>query len=58
MLNDLTLEEVSLTFQVLVGLLPKQRLPSHLKQLDPSDWEMLGHLLDNLMCVRDRSTVH
>jgi hypothetical protein len=55
---DLTLEEVSLTFQVLVEQLPLEKLPDHLQMLDESQWEELAFLLGNLCLMKEMSSLH
>jgi hypothetical protein len=58
LLQELTLEEVSLTFQVLMDQLPVESLPEHLQTLDQEQWGLLGHLLGNLKCEQMRSSLH
>jgi hypothetical protein len=58
LLQELTLEEVSLTFQVLMDQLPVENLPEYLQELDPEQWEQLAFLLGNLKCEQMRSSLH
>jgi hypothetical protein len=58
LLKNLTLEEVSLTFQVLTEQLPLQKLPDHLQMLDEDQWEELAFLLDNLWLAKELSSLH
>jgi hypothetical protein len=58
LLQNLTLEEVSLTFQVLASQLPLENLPEHLQTLEEDQWEELAFLLDNLWAAQQRSSLH
>jgi hypothetical protein len=58
LLKNLTLEEVSLTFQVLTDQLPLESLPEHLQELEEDQWEELGYLLDNLWLAKRTSSLH
>ena len=58
LLKNLTLEEVSLAFQVLAEQMPMQNLPDHLQMLEEDQWEELAFLLDNLWLAKELSSLH
>jgi hypothetical protein len=57
-LADLSLEDLSLSFQALSGDLQAESLPDNLQTLQMSDWEVLADLLLALQGEQRLSTVH
>ena len=55
---NLTLDELGLTFRVLVGKLPVQQLPPRLHNLRPEDWSVLRQLLADLQIQKGAETLH
>ena len=58
LIQELTLEDVSLTFQVLMDQLPVEHLPEYLQTLDQEQWEQLAFLLGNLWLEQRQASLH
>ena len=56
--QHLSLEDLSLAFQVLEGKQDQPSIPPQLQILDQQDWGHLANLLLGLTYERDRSTLH
>ena len=57
-LPDLTVEEISLAFLVLVGEVPENPLPPPLKKLLLSEWDSLSILLQALQREMEMVEIH
>ena len=55
---DLTLEEVSQAFLFLTFQTRVKDLPEKLQNLELDQWELLGHLLDDLMYKKEQVRPH
>ena len=55
---ELTLEDLGLAFQALMGNLPEDDLPENLLTLDAETWEQLAVLMVRLISERSLSSLH
>lgn len=55
---ELTLEDLGLAFQALMGNLPEDNLPDNLLTLDAETWEQLAVLMVRLISERSLSSLH
>jgi hypothetical protein len=58
MSQELTLEDLGLAFQALMGDLPEDNLPDNLQTLDSETWEQLALLMVRLFSERSLSSLH
>ena len=54
---ELTLEDLGLAFQALMGNLPEDDLPDNLQTLDAETWEQLAVLMVRLISERSLSSL-
>jgi hypothetical protein len=54
----LTLEDLGLAFQALMGNLPEDNLPDNLQALDAEAWGQLAILMAQLLNERSLSSLH
>jgi hypothetical protein len=55
---ELTLEDLGLAFQALMGDLSEDNLPDNLQTLDSETWEQLALLMVRLFSERSLSSLH
>jgi hypothetical protein len=54
----LTLEDLGVAFQALMGNLSEDNLPDNLQMLDAETWEQLAELMVRLLSERSLSSLH
>jgi hypothetical protein len=54
----LTLEDLGMAFQALMGNLSEDNLPDNLQMLDAETWEQLAELMVRLLSERSLSSLH
>jgi len=54
----LTLEDLGVAFQALMGNLSEDNLPDSLQMLDAETWEQLAELMVRLLSERSLSSLH
>jgi hypothetical protein len=55
---ELTLEDLGVAFQALMGNLSEDNLPDRLQTLDAETWEQLAELMVRLLSERSLSSLH
>jgi hypothetical protein len=55
---ELTLEDLGVAFQALMGNLSEGSLPDSLQTLDAETWEQLAELMVRLLSERSLSSLH
>jgi hypothetical protein len=55
---ELTLEDLGVAFQALMGNLSEDNLPDSLQTLDAETWEQLAELMVRLLSERSLSSLH
>jgi hypothetical protein len=58
MSQELTLEDLGVAFQALMGNLSEDNLPDNLQMLDAETWEQLAELMVRLLSERSLSSLH